>query len=439
MRGNSFRRTIGWGAVLMRYRRCVSRRVWFAVWCAISALYWAALDAEGQTFTKRPRLFQVGPNPSAVVVQDLDGDGLPEIITTDRGILADPREERPANDELSILLPDRDGNYAKLHPSLKTDFAPYALAIANVDALKWPDIIVVSFLAVRNRDVCVFLNLKQEGLFKPFSFRVPDEQLQYLRQKNGDGAEIFTKPGLTSVAVQDITGDNLRDLVATGWSSDTIVFMPGHAETIFGAPKLIRAPGAPRDLQLCDFDRDGQADLAVVMYDTGELTLWKGDGKGNFEEVSRFPTRGRLPIKVKTSDVNCDGIPDLVVAHGYTDDSIVIFYGDGGFRFSVSQEILLAERREVLEEEIRDLVVEDLTGDRRPDIAAACFGSGKVTVLINQSADTAPLQRFGKERYTFESARPRALCAGDIDQDGKQDLAVALWDVNSIGILMGKS
>jgi len=422
----------------MRFRRRGSGFYRIVAGCAIAALGCTAMPAGGQTFAKRPRLFQVGPNPSAVVVQDLDGEGPPEIITADRGILADPREERPANDELSILLPEGDGNYIKLHPSLKTDFAPYAITIANVDALKWPDIIVVSFLAVRNRDVCVFLNLKQEGLFKPFSFRVPDEQLQYFRQKDGDAAEIFTRPGLTSAVVQDITGDNLRDLVATGWSSDAIVFMPGHAETIFGAPKLIRAPGAPRDLQLTDFDGDGQADLAVVMYETGELTLWKGDGKGSFEEVSRFPTRGRLPIKVKISDVNCDGIPDLVTAHSYTDDSIVVFYGDGGFRFSVSQEILLGERREVLEEEIRDLVVADLTGEGRPDLAAACFGSGKVTVLINQSSDTAPLQRFGKERYTFESARPRALGVGDIDGDGRKDLAVALWDVNSVGLLMGK-
>ena len=34
---------------------------------------------------------QVGPNPSAIVAVDINGDGWPEIITADRGQLGDSR------------------------------------------------------------------------------------------------------------------------------------------------------------------------------------------------------------------------------------------------------------------------------------------------------------------------------------------------------------
>ena len=40
-----------------------------------------------------------------------------------------------------------------------------------------------------------------------------------------------------------------------------------------------------------------------------------------------------------------------------------MFYGDGGFEFSISQEIMLGKDRQILEHEIRDVVVHDINGD----------------------------------------------------------------------------
>lgn len=418
------------------YRR---RRMNAAQWTAFAAAAMLlCLTAPAQTFVTRPRLFQVGPNPSAIAAQDLTDDGWPEIVTADRGSMTDPREERPANDELSLLIAQGNLEYVKLHPSLKTDFAPYAVAIANVDGFKWPDIIVANFHPKRNQDISLFLNLKNEGVFKPESFRIPDEGLSYLRFEDGDGSPVFTKPALTSLAVRDVNGDGLRDLLATGWASDVLIFMPGHAEKYFDTPQFFQAPGAPRDLQLADFDGDGCLDIAVLMYATGEVALWKGDGKGGFLEISRFLTRGKLPSRIRVADVNRDGKTDIVVSHRYADDSIVIFYGDGGFQFGLSQEILLGEDRAVLEHEIRDVVAEDLTGDGRVDLAAACFASGKIIVLINESADKSPQQAFRRETYSFEGGRPAALCVADFDKNEKPDLAVALWDLNSVGLVMNK-
>jgi hypothetical protein len=400
--------------------------------------YTVAPEAAAQTFTPRPRLFQVGPNPCAIAAQDLNDDTWPEIITADRGALVDPREERPANDELSLLIAQGNLEYVKLHPSLKTDFAPYALAVANVDGLKWPDIIVANFHPKRNQDVSAFLNLKSEGVFKPLSFRVPDEGLQYFRYEDGDGTPMFTKPGLTALVVRDVNGDGLRDLVAAGWASDVLVIMPGHTENCFDTATTFKAPGAPRDLQLADFDKDGCLDIAVAMSATNEVALWKGDGKGAFSEAGRFATRGRQPTRIRLADLNRDGVTDIAVSHRYADDSIVLFYGDGGFRFSVSQEIMLGESHEVLEHEIRDFLAEDLNGDGRTDLAAACFASGKVIALINESADKSPQQSFRRETYSFQGGRPAALCSADFDQNGSTDLAVALWELNSVGLLMGR-
>lgn len=394
--------------------------------------------ADAQIFEKRGRLLPVGHNPGAIVARDLTDDGLPEIVTADHGVLGDPRDERPANDELSLLIAQGDLNYVKHHPSLKTDFGPYALAIANIDALRWPDIIAVSFLAARHQDVHLFLNIRQENLFKPLSFHVPTEGLPYLRHRDGDGQPLFTNPGLSALVVQDFNGDGLRDLACTAWSCDQLVVFPGNAETYFDTPVLFPASGSPCDLSLIDFDRDKNMDLAIAMQGTDEVALFRGDGKGGFAEWARFPSRGHLPNKVRAADVNGDGTTDIVVSHRYSDDNVVIFYGDSSNQFAISQEILLGEHREVLEAEIRDLVVDDLRGTGRADIVAACYASGEVAVLANTSSDAGRVQSFRKEVYTFEGGKPRALCVADFNQDEKKDLAVTLWDADSVGLLIQK-
>lgn len=208
-----------------------------------------AWAAPAKTFAMPGRLIAVGPNPCAIACRDLNDDGLVDMVTADRGLLADPRDERPANDELSVLIADKPLAYTRLTPTLKTGFGPFALDIANVDGLKWPDIIVANFHAVRHRDITVFLNIKTEGIFRPATFRIPDENLGYFRHRDGEGVPVFTRPGLTSVTVRDMTGNGLRDLLATGWSSDVVVFMAGHAEqhfpsrssSVFRAPRAISA------------------------------------------------------------------------------------------------------------------------------------------------------------------------------------------------------
>jgi len=392
-------------------------------------------DNQGRSFSVLSKTWQVGPNPNDIAIADLNGDGLPDIITADRGELHDPREERPANDELSILMADKAFEYTRRHPSLKAGSAPYAIAIANVDNLKWPDIITVNFLASRQRHISVFLNLKDEDVFSPFEFKIPETGMDYLRHRDGEGIPLFTVPGLTSVLVRDLNGDGLRDLLATGWSSDIILFMAGHSETIFASPQYIPVSGGPCAMALSDLDGDGIPDLVVTLYTTGEIALFRGTGKGGFIPMTRFKTRGELPTTVVVEDMNNDGKPDIVTSHAHTDDSIVIFYGDGPFSYSMSQELMLGKDRNTLEHEIRAIAVADLNGNGRKDIVAACHASGNVVVLLNTSTDSSARQQFRTETYAFNPGKPRTLKIADLDNDGHPDIAVALWSTNSVALM----
>jgi len=395
-------------------------------------------EVHGAALVQHSVLLRVGPQPSAIAAADLNGDDVPEIITADRGTLVEAREERPANDELSVLLSEAPLRYVRRHPSLKTGFGPYALAVANIDALKWQDIVVACFHDARNRDLSLFLNLKHENLFEPYYFEAPDSSLSYYRQLDGDDAPMFTTPGLTSVAVADFNNDRFRDAIGTGWSADVLVYFPGDGEKFFGEPRYIEAPGAPRAVALGDFNRDGHSDLAVAMYANSEVALWQGDGSGQFAPVTRFPSRGRLPTCILADDVNGDGKTDLLVSHSFTDDSVVVFFGDGDWGFGLSQEILLGEDRDVLEHEVRGITTGDFDGNGSRDIAAACAASGEVRVMLNLGPGETSKISLAHERYKFETGAPHAVCTADFNQDKRDDLAVALWHENAVALLLSK-
>lgn len=388
------------------------------------------------TFVRHPKTFRVGPSPSAIAAVDLNGDGIPEIVTANRGRLSDIREERPAEDSVSFLLAEGPLQYVS-QPPLRAGFGPYAIAIANIDALKAPDILVASFHAVRHRDLTLLRNIG-DNLFEPHHFSVSDDRLHYARMRDAESVPIFTMPGLTSLVVEDFDRDGYRDVVATGWSSDVLVYFPGVAVGYFGEPVILDLEGGPRDVVVADFDGDRELDLAVALYSSNEIALLRGEGGGRFVEVGRIDSRGRLPHRIRFVDMNLDGEGDLVVSHVHTDDSVVIFYGDGGLSFSLSQEILLGTDRQKLEYEIRDMAVADFTGNGRMDLALACHEASSVVFLANVSKDSSLPQRFSREVYTFKGGRPRAFCISDLNQDGKVDLGVALWESNAVALLLRK-
>ena len=409
----------------------------------IVCMFLVAAAAGGNTFRVHGELYGVGPNPSGIVAVDLTDNGWPDIVTADRGTMRDPREERPANDELAMLVAEGDLEYS-VHPPLRADFAPYNVVAANVSSPRYPDLVVGSFMATRGRDISYYRNLG-DSLFEPEVFSVSEYTLTYARMRDSDDRPVFTQPGVTAVVVEDFTGNGHKDIVAAGWSSDVLIVLQGQepqgegeeeAERRFGEPEVISAPGGIRNLAAADFNGDGELDLATVFYASSEVGIWRGDGQGSFVLETRFPSRGTLPHTIRVADVNGNGHQDLIVSHCHADDSVVIFYGEGGFRFSLSQEILLGEGRDTIEHEIRDVAVADFTGNGRPDIALACYASEQVAVLVNRSEDASIPQEFERETYSFRRGRPRALVVADFNQNGAPDLGVTLWEANDVGLLL---
>jgi hypothetical protein len=195
--------------------------------------------------------------------------------------------------------------------------------------------------------------------------------------------------------------------------------------TLGGLP-VPRIPGPPWAMAIGDLDGDGRADVAMTESELDAVAVLLGRGDGTFAASSSFAT-GRAPAGVAIADVDGDGEPDLTVANS-RDDTVSVLLGTGNGNFAAKADYPAGS-------EPGTIAVGDFTGDGRPDIAVASTtvsGTGEVTVLRNRGNGT-----FSLLAAYPTGVAPKALAMGDLDGDGRADLAVAGWFEAPLTLLFG--
>jgi FG-GAP-like repeat/PASTA domain len=180
----------------------------------------------------------------------------------------------------------------------------------------------------------------------------------------------------------------------------------------FAAPKTYAAGKDPDSPAIADLNGDGRPDLAVTNARSVSVLLNRGDG--SFEAKHDYATR-REPDSLAIADLNGDGSPDVATRvvgehyywqQGHGTLAVLLNKGDGTFK-----------RRSYTTGSERDpdganVVVSDLNGDGRPDLATAV---GRISVLVNRGD--------GSFQAKVEYPSPGGpLASADLNGDDKPDL-----------------
>lgn len=198
------------------------------------------------------------------------------------------------------------------------------------------------------------------------------------------------------IVAADLDGDGDIDLAIPGFDSgDVWIHEQAGGALRPGVPIPVGAPVLSIDA--ADFNEDGRRDLALSLSSTEEVLVL--DGRAPHRELARLPLAA---FDVRAGDLDGDHHADLVVSR-FEPGAIWTLRGDGhgGFR-----EPRLVEAPSGP----GNLTIADLDGDGRADVAAACATADRLAIFRGVGdGGLVPLREIATGMW------PTCVIAADLD------------------------
>ena len=249
-----------------------------------------------------------------------------------------------------------------------------------------------------------------------------------------------TGPTPVLVRLADLDGDGRLDIVCVNQGNSTISLLRNTATSgvIDGssfAPKVdLVTPGDPRWVTVGDLDGDGKPDLASATHSSGKLSLFQNSstpGALSFGARVDITPSGWAP-NIEAGDLDGDGQLDLIV--GFASVPAVAVYrnihsggalGAGSFAAPVNFATGNGPT----------ITLGDLDGDGKPDVAAPNQSDNTLSVLRNTSVPGSITASSLAPQVTFVTGGyPYSAVISDLDADGKVDVAVADSGSHSVSV-----
>ena len=277
--------------------------------------------------------------------------------------------------------------------------------------------------------------------YSPFITTFSDSG-QFNPQAFSTRTDYSTGNGPQSIFSMDLDGDGKPDLMTAVGDSNTVEFYhntstPGSISFALQLDYLLPSGNYPIAVTAGDLDGDGKPEVILTNYGSNELFIFPNTstpGTISFAAPIMLTT-GNYTLTATIGDCNADGKPDIVIASAV--DNIVSIFPNtstpGNLSFSTRQDLTVSSSGFPV-----SVIIADLDGDGMPDLACANTLVASVSVFRNTGTPGGAVSYAANVDFTVGNG-PNQLIVGDLDGDGKPDLATANATDNTLSLLRNTS